>query len=151
MPQPPSPPQTATGLQGPKRRILYVSLYEFIAIVFSGVIFMLIGQSWGDSGVMAIAASTTAIIWNVVFNQLFEYWESRQTVRGRSIGRRVAHAIGFEGGLGCILIPMMAWWFGISLWEASLLEGGLLLFFLIYTYVFNWGFDRLFGLPASAQ
>jgi len=23
-------------------------------------------------------------------------------------------------------------------------------FFLVYTYVFTWVFDRLFGLPASA-
>jgi len=23
-------------------------------------------------------------------------------------------------------------------------------FFLVYTFVFNWGFDRVFGLPASA-
>ena len=27
---------------------------------------------------------------------------------------------------------------------------GLMLFFLVYTFVFNWGFDRGFGLPASA-
>ena len=23
-------------------------------------------------------------------------------------------------------------------------------FFLVYTFVFNWAFDRVFGLPASA-
>ena len=31
------------------------------------------------------------------------------------------------------------------------MEAGLLVFFLIYTYVFNWTFDRVFGLPASAE
>ena len=28
---------------------------------------------------------------------------------------------------------------------------GLILFFLGYTFVFNWAFDRLFGLPLAAQ
>jgi uncharacterized membrane protein len=27
---------------------------------------------------------------------------------------------------------------------------GLVVFFLVYTFVFNWAFDRAFGLPASA-
>ena len=31
-----------------------------------------------------------------------------------------------------------------------MLDLGLLLFFLVYTFVFNWVFDRVFGLPASA-
>lgn len=140
-----------TGLQGPKRRVIYVSLYETIAIIVSSLIFMAIGQSAEHSGVMAVVASALAIIWNVSFNTLFERWEARQTVKGRSILRRVVHAIGFEGGLALMLIPLMAWWFGISLWEATVMEAGLLVFFLIYTYAFNWSFDRLFGLPASAQ
>jgi uncharacterized membrane protein len=90
-------------------------------------------------------------VWNLTFNYFFERWEARQSVKGRSIRRRVAHAVGFEGGLATVLIPLMAWWFDISLWQATLLEAGLLVFFLVYTYAFNWGFDRIFGLPASAQ
>ena len=50
-----------------------------------------------------------------------------------------------------VLIPLMAWWFNVGLWEAAVMEAGLLVFFLCYTYVFNWCFDRVFGLPASAQ
>lgn len=141
----------ATGLQGPWRRVIYVGLYETIAIIVSSGMFMALGQNAGHSGAMAVAASTIAIIWNVTFNTLFEKWEASQTVKGRSIARRVAHALGFEGGLAFILIPLMAWWFSVSLWEATLMEAGLLVFFLVYTYAFNWSFDRIFGLPASAQ
>ena len=43
------------------------------------------------------------------------------------------------------------WWFGITLQHALVLEIGLALFFLLYTFVFNWSFDKVFGLPASAQ
>ena len=44
----------------------------------------------------------------------------------------------------------MAWWLGISLVEAFVLDLGFLAFFLVYTFAFNLGFDRVFGLPASA-
>ena len=141
----------ATGLQGPWRRVVYVSLYEAIAIVVSSLIFMAIGQEAGASSVMAVAASVIAICWNLSFNYLFEKWEARQSVKGRSILRRVVHAIGFEGGIAAMLIPLMAWWFGVSLWQAAVMEAGLLVFFMVYTFAFNWAFDRLFGLPASAQ
>ena len=107
------------GLQGPWRRVLYVTLYELIAIaVATAGLAQLSGQGAGHSSVVAVAASAIAVLWNVVFNWAFERWESRQTVRGRSVARRVAHAIGFEGGLVFTLVPLFAWWFKVSLWEA---------------------------------
>lgn len=140
------------GLQGPWRRVLYVTLYELIAIaVATAGLAQLSGQGAGHSSVVAVAASAIAVLWNAVFNWAFERWESRQTVRGRSVARRVAHAIGFEGGLVFTLVPLFAWWFKVSLWEAFVMDLALIVFFLCYTFVFNWAFDRVFGLPASAQ
>ena len=109
-------------MQGLKRKVVYVSLFECIAIV-----------------------------WNLLFNTLFERWEARQPVRGRSVRRRVLHAIGFEGGMVVFLVPIFAWWFDINLLQALIMDLGLLVFFLFYTFVFNWGFDLVFGLPASAS
>ena len=103
-----------------------------------------------SGGVVALVASVIAVLWNLAFNALFERWESRQAVRGRRMARRMAHAIGFEGGLALILIPIFAWWFGVTLWQALVMDIGLVVFFLCYTFAFNWGFDRVFGLPASA-
>lgn len=140
------------GLQGPWRRVLYVTLYELIAIaVATAGLAQLSGQGAGHSSVVAVAASAIAVLWNVVFNWAFERWESRQRVRGRSVARRVAHAIGFEGGLVFTLVPLFAWWFKVSLWDAFVMDLALIVFFLCYTFVFNWAFDRVFGLPASAQ
>ena len=138
-------------MQGAWRRVLYVALYELIAI---GVVTLALGllteHGWGSSGGLAVGSSLIAVLWNLVFNHFFERWERRQPTRGRSPARRVAHAIGFEGGLLLWLVPFIAWWLGVSLWQALLLDIGLLVFFLIYTFVFTWGFDRLFGLPAAA-
>ena len=142
----------ASGLQGPKRRLLYVALYELIAIAAATLgLAALSGQGAAHSSVLAVAASVIAVVWNVIFNGLFERWEARQTQRQRTIKRRIAHAIGFEGGLVLALVPMMAWWFEVTLWQALVMDLGLIVFFLCYTFVFNWIFDRVFGVPASAQ
>ncbi|WP_234266588.1 PACE efflux transporter [Hydrogenophaga sp. NFH-34] len=139
-------------MQGLQRKIVYITLYELIAIASSSVgLALLSGQGAGHASVAAVAASAIAVVWNFVFNTLFERWEARQATRGRGFWRRVAHAVGFEGGLVLTLVPLFAWWFGITLWQAFLLEAWLIVFFLIYTFVFNLAFDKVFGLPLSAQ
>ena len=139
-------------LQGPWRRVVFVTLYELIAIVVATLGFMgFTGADAGHSGAISAISSAIAVAWNLAFNALFERWESRQARRGRGLARRVAHAIGFEGGLALILVPLLAWWFDVSLWQALVMDLGLMLFFLGYTFVFNWGFDRVFGLPAAAR
>ncbi len=138
-------------MQGIQRKVVYVTLYEGIAILCASVgLAALSGAGAGTSTALATVCSVIAVVWNLAFNAMFEAWESRQPVRGRSVKRRIAHAIGFEGGLAAVLVPLFAWWLDIGLWEALVFDAALLLFFLVYTFVFNWGFDRVFGLPASA-
>lgn len=139
-------------MQGIRRKIVYVTLYELIAIVASTAgLALLSSSSVGHASVAAVAASAIAVAWNFIFNTLFERWEARQSVRGRSFWRRAAHAVGFEGGLIVTLVPLFAWWLEISLWQAFVLDLGLIVFFLVYTFAFNLAFDKVFGLPASAQ
>ena len=139
-------------MQGLKRKVVYVSLFELIAVgLTSSVLVLLMGHDIGHASTAAVASSVVAVVWNFVYNCMFEAWEARQAVRGRSWMRRAAHALGFEGGLVVILVPLFAWWLGISLWEAFVLDLGLVLFFMFYTFLFSLAFDRIFGLPASAQ
>jgi len=139
-------------MQGIKRRVVYITLYEGIAIVAASIgLALMSGEGLGYSGALAVVASVIAVLWNLAFNALFERWESRQAVRGRSIKRRIAHAVGFEGGLIAFLVPVFAWSLGVSLVQALVMDLGLVVFFLVYTFVFNWSFDAVFGLPASAE
>ena len=141
-----------TDLQGPWRRVIFVAIYEAIAIaVATAGLNAATDQGTAHAGAMAVTTSVIAIIWNLLFNWLFERWEARQTVKGRSIWRRIAHALGFEGGLMLVFVPLFAWWFDVSLARAFVMEAGLLVFFMVYTFVYNWCFDRVFGLPASAR
>ena len=139
-------------MQGLKRKIVYVSLFELFAVALTTTTLMLLaGSSGAHASVAAVASSTVAVVWNFIFNSMFEAWEARQTTTGRSVARRIAHAIGFEGGLVAFLVPLFAWWLDISLWEAFIVDLWIVVFFLVYTFLFSLAFDRIFGLPASAQ
>ena len=143
-------------MQGVKRRVVYVSLYELVAIVLSAILLKLISSAdTANSLGIAVAASAIAIVWNLAFNYGFERWEQylqqNRKYQGRSLGIRVLHAVGFEGGLVIFLVPVLAWWLDVSFIEAFKLDLGLLAFFLFYTFVFNWVFDAVFGLPAMVR
>jgi uncharacterized membrane protein len=133
------------------RRILQAILYEIIAIAVVGpVLSFAFDEPPTSTFGLAVVLSTIALTWNYAFNLIFERWESRQTVRGRSFARRLAHGTGFEGGLVIILVPVMSLWLGIPPAAAFVANLGLLLFFFVYAIAFTWAFDRVFGLPASA-
>ncbi|MCL6706370.1 PACE efflux transporter [Pseudomonas sp. R2.Fl] len=133
------------------RRIVYVTAYEGLAILFSALIFVVLGHEEGSAGIAAVVASAVAVAWNFVFTTLFEWWEKRNPVKGRSATRRMAHAVLFEGGLAVVLTPVLALTLGVPLLEAFITNLGLLVYFLVYTYLFNLAFDTLFGLPESAR
>jgi uncharacterized membrane protein len=134
-----------------KRRIFQAVLYEIFAIAFVGPILSLAFDKAPASTLgLAVALSSVALLWNYAFNAIFERWESRQSVKGRSFVRRVAHGIGFEGGLAVLLIPVMSVWLDIPPLNAFLANIGLLAFFFFYAIAFTWAFDRVFGLPQSA-
>ncbi len=138
-------------MQGIQRKIVYVALYEAIAIACTTAgLAGLADHDAGAAGIAAVLASATAVAWNLVYNTLFEAWEARQARRGRSLLRRVVHAIGFEGGLVLAIVPMFAWALDTSLVDAFLLDIGLVIFFVLYSFAFNWAFDLVFGLPKAA-
>ncbi|MDF1799969.1 MAG: PACE efflux transporter [Planctomycetota bacterium] len=134
-----------------RRRVLQAVLYEAFAIAFvAPVLGAVFDESASSSLGLAVTLSSVALAWNYTFNGLFERWESRQPTGGRSLSRRLAHGIGFEGGLVVILVPVMALWLKTTALEALLANLGLLVFFFVYAIVFTWVFDRIFGLPESA-
>lgn len=138
-------------MQGVKRKLVYVTAYEIIGMAISALgLALLSGHAPSSTGPLAVVITTIAVSWNFIYNYVFEWWESRQVSRTRTLKRRILHAIGFQLTLVVYLIPLIAWWMGITLWQALLLDMALIVIIPCYTFLFNWAFDKLFGLPASA-
>ncbi|QXX97931.1 PACE efflux transporter [Serratia marcescens] len=138
-------------MQGVKRKLVYVTAYELIGMTISALgLALLSGHTPSSTGPLAVVITTIAVSWNFIYNYLFEWWESRQVSRTRTLKRRILHAVGFQLTLVVYLIPLIAWWMGITLWQALLLDMALIVIIPCYTFLFNWAFDKLFGLPASA-
>jgi uncharacterized membrane protein len=106
------------------------------------------GMPMHDIGVVSLVSATIATIWNYIYNLGFD--RVMQRLRGSTAKTgliRVLHAVLFETGLLLALMPPIAWYLGISLWQAFLLDVSFALFYMVYAFVFNWAYDRVFPLP----
>lgn len=101
-----------------------------------------------EFGLVALVSATIATMWNFAFNWMFDLALKRRTgTTAKSDLVRVYHAVLFEVGLLALLMPFIAWYLGISLWQALLMDLSFALFYMAYAYAFNWSYDRLFPLP----
>jgi uncharacterized membrane protein len=102
----------------------------------------LTGTGMFDMGVIATVIAVMALLWNMLFNSLFDAWLKRSRLR-KNVRIRVLHAFLFELGLICGALPFIMWWLKISLWDALTLDIGLILFYLPYTYIYSLVYDTL--------
>ncbi|MBS7699016.1 MULTISPECIES: PACE efflux transporter [unclassified Chelatococcus] len=130
-------------------RMRHAILFEVIGLaVFTPTAALLFNQPVAHMGVIGVVSATIATTWNFLFNLAFDHALVR--LRGHSrktVMIRVTHAILFEGGLVIMLIPMIAWYLGISLWAALMMDIAIVAFYLVYAFVFNIVYDRVFPVP----
>lgn len=106
------------------------------------------GLPMAEMGVVGVGGATIATAWNYVYNIGFDLALRRLTGRTvKSLGARVVHALLFEAGLLTVLMPFIAWYLDVGLLEAFLMDVSLALFYVVYAFLFNWAYDRLFPLP----
>lgn len=131
-----------------KRRIVYVIVFEIVAIISSTFVLMKLSNSDASESLpVAMMVSLAAIIWNFVYNTAFETWEERRQIAERTLRIRSVHALIFEVGLVLICLPLYMIWYDVGLIQAFVMEAALLVFFLIYNFVFTFIFDKIFTLP----
>lgn len=130
-------------------RIRHAVSFEVIGIIIATPLaafaFHLPG---GDSAVIVVASATVAMLWNYIYNLGFDHAMQRLTGGTAKTTRiRVAHAVLFELGLLMIMLPLVAWYLQISIWQALVMDIALALFYMGYAFIFNWAYDRVFPLP----
>ena len=91
-------------------------------------------------------------MWNYLYNWGFDHALKRITgTPVKSMPVRVLHAILFELGLVALLMPFVAWYLGIGIIEALILDISIAIFYMVYGFVFNWAYDRVFPIPGTAE
>jgi uncharacterized membrane protein len=105
-----------------------------------------------DITVVRIACAIIATVWTYVYNLAFDIILQRLSGgTGKSIPVRVLHAVVFEAGLLAMLTPLLALYLGISLAHAFLMDVAFALFYVVYAFLFNWAYDRLFCVSARQE
>lgn len=133
-------------------RIRHTVFFELIGLVILTIsTSIILNQPMLDMGILNIIFSVLAMAWNLIFNWLFDLWDRKfRNMAPRTILIRIVHACLFEG---CLLIAGMfitAWWLGVTLLMALLIDIGFSIFFVFYTFSFNWAYDEIFPVPVKS-
>ena len=132
-----------------KDRIRHTLGFEIIGLlIFAPLASWVFGYELQLMGVIAVVGSIIATVWNFIYNLLFDHAMVR--VRGdvhKTVLIRVFHALLFEGGLLLLFMPMIAWYLGITLWEAFIMDIAMASFYVVYAFIYNWIYDKVYPIP----
>ncbi|CAH0535921.1 PACE efflux transporter [Vibrio marisflavi] len=138
-------------MRTPLDRVRHAISFEIIGLVIIVFAFKHLGYDAGHIGVLGVVLSVIATGWNYIYNIGFDKFLLK---RFGSIKKttliRIFHALIFEGGLVIITVPMIACFLNVGLFQALILDIGLVIFYVIYAYVFNLGYDKVFPVPEHA-
>lgn len=136
-----------------KDRLRHALSFEIIAlfiVIPAGA--WVFSKPLDDIGIVAVVSATIATGWNYLYNLFFDLALLR--ISGsvkKTVGLRVFHAVLFEAGLLLVLLPFIAWYLGIGVIEALLMDISFAVFYLVYAFVFNWLYDVVFPIPSSTE
>ena len=130
-------------------RLRHAISFEIIGLLIVAPLGALVfGKPMVDIGAVGVVSAVIAATWVFVYNAGFDH--AMQRLRGttqKGLLLRIAHAVLFEVGLVAMLMPFIAFYLGVTLWEALMMDLSLSAFYLVYAFSFNWAYDRLFPLP----
>ncbi|MFC3912233.1 PACE efflux transporter [Pseudaeromonas sharmana] len=134
-------------------RLRHTVGFELCGMLLSVPLLSLVtGQGATHLGALAIGFALLAAGWNYLYNLGVDHLMLRVLGRlEKRLAERVLHALLFEVGFLLIALPLTAWWLGISLWQALLLDIGMALFYVVYAFVYNLAYDRLFPLMPAGR
>ncbi|ARS52972.1 PACE efflux transporter [Kushneria konosiri] len=134
-------------------RIRHTVMFEIIGLLIVIPLgHLLFSLDTTHMGLVGVISAVVATLWNYLYNLGVDHALLR--LRGhvqKTVIMRVFHAICFELGLICVLLPLIALYLSQTLAETAPLVTSLALFYVIYAFVFNWLYDIVFPIPASRR
>jgi len=133
-------------MRTPKDRLRHTLGFEVIGLmIFVPLASLASGFESQLVGSMAVVGSIIAMLWNYFYNWTFD--QVLLKVRAevdKTVALRLLHAFLFESGLLLLYLPLIAWYLNISLWSAFLMGVSMATFYLVYTFFYNWIYDKMF-------
>jgi uncharacterized membrane protein len=138
-------------MRNTRDRIRHSVLFELIGLItvtpLGGWVF---GVPISHFGVVAVVSTTLAMGWNYAYNLGFDHAMLRLFGSvTKSLRVRIVHAGLFEFGLLCLLVPFIAWYLAVPLWQAFVMDVSLAGFYVLYAFAFNWVYDIVFPVPSE--
>lgn len=128
-------------------RIVHTVGFEFFGIViFTPFAMFVLHKDMFHIASLAIIVSMLAMLWNLIYNYIFDIVERKmgryRTQRGFLL--RALHALLFEAGLLIVTIPLVAYMLDMGLIQAFIVDLGFVVFYLVYAFVYNYIFDKIY-------
>lgn len=132
---------------GLSARIIHTIGFEFFGLViFTPFAMFVLNENLFHIGGLAIVISVMAMVWNLIYNYIYDTIELKlgrhRSQRGAVM--RIFHAILFETGLLVATLPIVAYVLGMDIIEALLVDLGFVVFYVIYAFVYNYIFDKIY-------
>jgi len=124
-----------------KERVLHMILFEIFALlIFVSLAVLITNKAVLNMTGLGVTLSLIAMAWNFLYNLGFDrlYGYNRLI---RTLKMRFAHGLGFEFGMVVFSFPVIMWVMEFSFFQVLIMDIGAVLFFLLYTIVFNWVYD----------
>ncbi len=138
-------------------RLRYALMFELLLVAALGVALShLVDRHAADTVALAAVLSAKALLINLIYNHVYDRVDAYcgRIPTERTLVERVVHAFGFETILAMTSLPVMMWWFGLSIWQALLLDLEVMSAVVVYTFLFTLVYDKVFPilqLGCSAQ
>lgn len=123
--------------------------YECGAIVLRTLCTLAVADTaLSSASAFSLFSSFTVLLLTLTHTKVFDYflWRSKGSlVKTRKI--RLLHCVSYELAGAAISIPLTLWLLDFNLTQALWREALMFIVFLLYTYLYNYGYDRLFPVP----
>lgn len=128
-----------------RERLLQAAGYEIGSfLVAAPVCVWLTGTSTETSALLVLVLTLATMLWAPLFNTVFDRldWRLRGRVASeRSKKMRLFHAFALEASDMVISVPILMMLGGLNLTQALIADIGLLVVYMVYTYVYHLLFD----------
>ena len=130
------------------RHVIWFEVFGLLLVTPLGA--LAFAMPFHDIGIISAGSAIVAMGWNYLFNYGFDHVLRRVSgSTAKTMPIRVLHTLLFELGLLVTLMPLIAWYLGVSLWQALIMDIAFAGFYMVYAFIFNLAYDRVFPIPAT--